>query len=90
MFDTFTAFTQEKEINYQDDGEIIFAAPAKKRTNPVAPVVNELDAMAMDLVALRCTDADYEAPFAKLTDTQLEEFEEEKIGEDFSTHPYLF
>lgn len=77
-------------IDAEAFGEWIALRPYKKAVTNIVFVMGELDMMTADLAALRCTDADYEAPFARLTDEQLDEIESERPGEDFSTRPYLF
>jgi hypothetical protein len=54
------------------------------------PFIDELAQMATDLDALQAEDDLWTAPFTRLTDEQLEDIENERPGEHFSTHPYLY
>ncbi len=82
---------QNKLIDAEAFGEWIAQRPCKQTVKPVVTfVVDELDMMAADLSDLRCTDADYELPFARLTPEQMDEIEAERIGEDFSLRPFEY
>ena len=50
---------------------------------------DELTMMAVDLDAIQADEA-WSAPFARLTDEQLEEIEAERPGEHFSQFPFLY
>jgi hypothetical protein len=52
----------------------------------VTALLSELEQMAADLAE----DELWTAPFARLTDAQLEEMENERPGEHFSTNPFLY
>ena len=86
MFDTNTVMMQEKEIYYQEDGEILFAVAPKKTITPaIVFVMNEIDMMDADLDMAR-----KDKRITCLTDKNLEEIDSEQIGANFCEQPYLY
>jgi len=65
----------------------LHAQALEARHAEVRAFADELAAMDADLAALR---AQVVEPVAKMTPKQLQEIEDERIGEDFSTHPFAY
>ncbi len=65
----------------------LHAQAIEARHAEVHAFADELAAMDADLAALR---AQVVEPVARLTPEQLQEIEDERIGEDFSTHPFAY